>query len=232
MKTLPSDSCLSAPTLACVLLLTAACGGGDGDGGTGMNTNNNPVAVIAASPLEVPVNDGNQTVVTLDGSGSSDADNDPLSFAWVVPNGTFVNSTSATSTIPQVTFPGTAPYNVTLTVTDGRGGSGQAAVTIGLASGPVNQAPTAVATANPTTVPTNDGNNTVVTLTGTASSDPENDPLTFLWNVPSGTFVGGTSATSPVAEVTFPGTGAYVVTLTVDDGQGNQDTATVTIAPS
>jgi len=143
-----------------------------------------------------------------------------------------VNATSATSATAQVTFPGTAPYTVTLVVTDGRGGSGQASVPINLSTGPVNQAPTAVATASPTTVPTGDGNTTVVTLTGTASSDPENDPLTFLWSVPSGTFVGGTGATSSVAEVTFPGTGAYVVTLTVSDGQGNQDTATVTITPS
>jgi len=195
-----------------------------------MNTNTNPVATIVANPLVVPQNDGNQTVVTLDGSGSSDADSDPLSFAWVVPSGTFVSATTATSPIPQVTFPGTAPYNVTLTVTDGRGGSGTAAVTINV-GGPANLAPTAVATANPTTVPTGDGNTTVVTLDGSASSDPENDPLTFAWTVPSGTFVTG-DANSQTPQVTFPGTGAYVVTLTVDDGQGNQATATVTISPS
>lgn len=214
------------PALVSLLLLITACGGGD-DPPTGM-TNGNPVAVITASPLEVPQNDGNQTIVTLDGSASSDPDNDPLTFAWNVPNGTFENGTLATSTIPMVSFPGTAPYAVTLTVSDGRGGSGQASVTIGLA-GPVNLAPTAVIAANPTSVPAGDGNQTVVTLDGSGSSDPENDPLTFAWTVFSGTFVNATTATSEIAQVTFPGTGDYAVTLTVDDGNGNQATAQFTI---
>jgi hypothetical protein len=130
MKTLPSVLCLRAPALVTLLLLAAGCGGGDGGGGTGPTANVNPVAVIAASPLLVPQNDGNQTVVTLDGSGSSDADNDPLSFAWTVPSGTFVNATSATSATAQVTFPGTGAYVVTLTVNDGQGHQDTATVTI------------------------------------------------------------------------------------------------------
>jgi len=194
-------------------------------------SNEDPVAVIAADPLEVPSGDNHQTVVTLDGSGSSDPDGDPLTFAWTAPSGNFVNGTTAGSEIAEVTFPGAAPYDVVLVVQDGRGGSATADVTIGL-SGPANQPPTAAITANPTSVPAGDNNQTVVTLDGTGSSDPEGDDLSYSWTVQSGTFVNGTGSTSPVAEVTFPGNAPYAVTLTVSDGNGNEDTAQTTIAVS
>lgn len=193
--------------------------------------NNPPVAVIAADPTEVPEGDNHETVVTLDGSGSSDPDGDPLTFEWTAPSGAFVNGTTAGSQVAAVTFPGTAPYDVTLVVEDGQGASDAASVTIGL-SEPTNDPPTAVIVADPTSVPANDGNQTVVTLDGSDSSDPDGDDLTFSWSVQNGTFVNGTSASSEIAEVTFPGTAPYPVTLTVDDGNGNQDTAQTTITVS
>ncbi len=104
--------------IVAVPLLVTACG----DDGVGSG-NNDPVAVIEANPTSVPTGDGNQTVVTLDGSGSSDPESDPLTFSWTVPNGTFVNGTTASSEIAQVTFPGTNNYVVTLTVDDGNGQS-------------------------------------------------------------------------------------------------------------
>jgi hypothetical protein len=197
--------------------------------------NNPPVANIDANPLTVPADDGNQTVVTLDGSASSDPDGDALTFAWNVPGGTFVGGTTASSEVAQVTFPGIDPYNVTLTVSDGRGGTAQANVTIGLGPPPpANRPPTASFTADPTDVREGDANRTTVTLDGSASSDPDGDDLTFSWDVPSGTFVNGTDAVSEAPQVTFPGTAPYVVTLTVDDGNGETDQvqATVGIIPN
>lgn len=93
-------------------------------------TNNPPVAVIAADPTDVPEGDNHETVVPLDGSDSSDPDGDPLTFAWTAPNGMFVNGTTAGSQIAEVTFPGTAPYSVTLTVDDGNGNQDTAQTTI------------------------------------------------------------------------------------------------------
>ncbi len=93
---------------------------------------NAPTAVISASPTVVPRNDGNNTVVTLDGSGSTDPNSDALTFRWTAVNGTFVNNTTPTDSISQVTFPGTAPYAVTLTVTDPDGNSNTAATTVAL----------------------------------------------------------------------------------------------------
>lgn len=207
----------------------------DGRGGTGTATaeievgpptNAAPTAQIVADPTAVPEGDDHTTVVTLDGSASSDPDGDALAFDWDVPGGRFVGGTDAGSETAMVTFPGNAPYTVTLTVTDPAGASDQAEVVIDLIE---NRPPTAVATADPPAVPEGDANQTIVTLDGSASSDPDGDPLTFDWAVTSGTFVNGTDANSPVAQVTFPGMAPYPVTLTVADGRGGQDQAELTI---
>ncbi len=106
-------------TLAFVAV-TAACGSSSS---ALVGGNNAPVASFTASPPSVPAGDNHQTVVTLDASASMDPDGDPLSYAWIVPNGVFVNNTGPTDRIAQVTFPGARPYTVTLTVDDGVGGS-------------------------------------------------------------------------------------------------------------
>jgi hypothetical protein len=58
------------------------------------------------------------------------------------------------------------------------------------------------------------GATTTVALNGSGSSDHDCDLLTFTW---TGPFVGGT-ATGAVANVAFPGTGDFMVSLTVSDG--------------
>lgn len=68
---------------------------------------------------------------------------------------------------------------------------------------------------------------TDVTLDGTGSSDPDGDPLDFLW---TGPFIGGT-ASGATPTVAFPGVGLFDVTLEVTDDKGALDmcTAPVTI---
>ena len=113
------------------VIVVVGCGGDDEDNGNVMMpTNNSPVASIAASGTQVPAGDNFQTILTLDGSGSSDADGDSLSYSWTVPGGRFENGSLPTDAIIDVSFPGIVPYTVTLTVSDGRGGTGQASVTI------------------------------------------------------------------------------------------------------
>ncbi|MFQ5747014.1 MAG: PKD domain-containing protein [Gemmatimonadota bacterium] len=131
---------LMAPIVGAALV--AGCGGGGGGGGGAGGggptppppppANRAPSAVIAASPMTVPRKDNHQTVVTLDGSGSTDPDGDALTFSWAVTSGTFVNGTSPTDATVQVTFPGLAPYPVTLDVSDGKGGTARATTTINL----------------------------------------------------------------------------------------------------
>ncbi len=64
-----------------------------------------------------------------------------------------------------------------------------------------------------------------VTLDGTASTDPDGDPLTFRWIDSFGTVHG------PTPQVILP-LGAHTVTLTVEDGKGASasDTVTITVA--
>jgi K319L-like, PKD domain/Secretion system C-terminal sorting domain/FIMAH domain/WD40-like Beta Propeller Repeat len=65
-----------------------------------------------------------------------------------------------------------------------------------------------------------------ITLNGSGSSDPDNDPLTYTWRE-NGTIIAGPigSATSQVNL----GAGSHTIELTVDDGRGGTDTDVVTI---
>ena len=93
--------------------------GGDGGGGGGGGTpvNNPPVARAAAIAPTQQATIKQGAIVHLDGSASSDADLDPLSYKWT-DNGVPV----AEGAIADVVFP-VGPHAVVLTVTDGKGGS-------------------------------------------------------------------------------------------------------------
>jgi pimeloyl-ACP methyl ester carboxylesterase len=62
----------------------------------------------------------------------------------------------------------------------------------------------------------------LVTLDGSGSSDPNDDPLTFTWVGPFGTVTG------ELVDVVVP-LGTHTITLTVDDGRGKSDSDTVDI---
>ncbi|NME69567.1 glycoside hydrolase family 48 protein [Flammeovirga aprica] len=92
------------------------------DGGTNPPDENTlPVASISADATvgNIPF------VVSFDASGSTDADGDTLSFAWNFGDGTVGEGVLATHTYTAV-----GSYDVTLTVTDTKGGEDQAIITI------------------------------------------------------------------------------------------------------
>jgi endoglucanase len=97
-------------------------GWGGSTGGTG---NTAPVAVISATPTSetAPVN------VQFNASASSDANGDILSFSW-----TFGDGTTGTGAMPAHTYSAAGSYGATVTVSDGKGGSSQASVTISVTS--------------------------------------------------------------------------------------------------
>jgi len=119
---------ISIASVAAITTL-AACGG---YGGGNRVINYPPVASVVANPTSVPAGDNHTTVVTLDGSASSDRDGDALSFLWTVPGGQFVEGTTEQDEVVRVTFPGAAPTTVALLVTDDGGEADIVHVTIGV----------------------------------------------------------------------------------------------------
>jgi glucose/arabinose dehydrogenase/endonuclease YncB( thermonuclease family) len=83
-----------------------------------------------------------------------------------------------------------------------------------------NAPPTAVASASPLSgaAPLQ------VQFTGSTSSDPDGDPLQYLWN-----FGNGEESSQANPTCTYLANGTYVAVLTVDDGRGGVRTASVTI---
>ena len=88
----------------------------------------------------------------------------------------------------------------------------------------VNQKPTADA-GTPSMAECTGNNHAAVMLNGTGSSDPDGDPLTYMWSAPGVTFDDATSAT-PTGS--FP-LGSTTATLVVNDGYENSDPATVIV---
>ncbi|HEV8395116.1 MAG TPA: PKD domain-containing protein [Vicinamibacterales bacterium] len=153
--------------------------------------------------------------VSLNGSGSSDADGDALGYAWTlqsVPAGSSAALTGAASVTPSFAVDRAGTYVVRLVVTDGQVSSAPDTVTIST----VNSAPVANAGADQTALVTQ-----TVTLNGGASSDVDGDALTSAWafvSRPAGSaaVLSGAGAVQPTFVVDRPG--LYQVRLIVNDG--------------
>jgi protocatechuate 3,4-dioxygenase beta subunit len=218
------------------LRVTAA----DGKGGTDTETvavtvrayvNNAPTITAGPSASATTVNE--QQSITLSVT-ASDADGDPLTYAWSQtapgsPMGTFSSASARepTWTAPDVTASGT--YTLRVTVSDGQGGSAQGSIDITVQK--VNQAPVVSAISAPPSLNAGDTGNFSIT-----ASDPDGDPLTIQWQqtAPSaGTFVGSTNGQS--AQWFSPAIAAqtsFTISVSVTDNQGAPVTRTVTVPVS
>ena len=209
----------------CIAFMVAIAGCG-GSSGSPAPSNSPPVASAG----------GNQSVttgttVTLDGSASSDADGDSLTYAWTLsakPAGsttTLANATTATpSFIPDIA----GIYVARLAVHDGKVSSAPATVTVTVAAAAENAAP--IANAGPAQ---NVLVGTPVTLDGGASSDADGDTLTYAWSLaakPAGSATTLANATTATPLFTPDTAGMYVASLTVHDGIVSSAPATVTVS--
>ncbi len=151
------------------------------------------------------------TLVTLDGSGSSDPDGNTLTYAWAKTSGPAATLSSTSAAKPTFTPTTAGSYVFELTVSDGALTS-KASVTITVTA-PVNRAPVANAgTAQSVTT------GTLVTLDGSGSSDPDGNTLTYAWAKTSGPAATLSSATAAKPTFTPSTAGSYVFELTVSDG--------------
>jgi len=193
--------------------------------GDGMTDGDDPDCAVNTAPI---ANAGpNQTVnvgdtVTLNGSASTDADNDPLTFVWSLSAPTLSGGTTVSPTfVPDVS----GIYTASLTVNDGTEDSALDSVTITAEAVVVNTPP--VANAGPDQIV---DTGTTVSLDGAASSDIDGDPLTYSWSLstPGG---GATLSDSTAVGPTFvPDVeGVYTATLIVNDGTDDSASDSVAI---
>jgi hypothetical protein len=173
------------------------------------------------------------SVVILDGTASSDANRDTLTYRWAmgtVPSGSAAALSSTASPNPRFVADVGGLYSIILVVNDGKSDSLSSVVTVYAAPVTVNAAPVANAG-----LAQNVSLGSTVTLDGTASSDANNDFLTYKWALitkPTGsttTLLGATTA-KPTFRADVSGT--YVASLLVNDGKVDSPAAATTVTVS
>ncbi len=199
-------------------------------------TQDSPADTVSITVSHRPTADAgeDQTVttddlVTLDGTGSSDGDNDPLTYSWSLtstPAGSTAQLSDPLAAQPTFTADVAGQYTVALQVTDGRWTSTEDTVTI-TAQHAANEAPTADAGEDQTAVVGD-----VVTLNGTRSIDPEGQTVTYSWTLttPSGSTATLDNPAAAAPTITVDLAGTYTAELVVNDGTQDSPADTVTIA--
>lgn len=180
-------------------------------GGLGTDPPTNQVPVISSAAASPPTG-GTSTVFTFE-AVAYDPDADGISVNWQFGDGTTGSGSTATH---QYTSTGT--YSVLVKVTDTRGGAATGTFDVSVSS-LTNSPPTAqfvITSAASGAAPF------TVNVDGSASSDPDGDTLSYLWNWGDGTTGAGVNAGHE-----YTAAGAYDITLRVTDASG----ATSTSAP-
>jgi 6-phosphogluconolactonase (cycloisomerase 2 family) len=190
-------------------------------------TTTNPAPVADAGP--------DQTVqvtetVHLSGSGSTDANGDPLTFAWSFvtrPIGSTATLSSASTVTPAFIADRRGTYVVQLITSDGTSDSAPDSVTISTTNTPP------VADAGSDQSVSAGG---VVTLDASGSHDVDLDPLAYSWSLtsrPEGSVATLSDATALGPTFVADVAGTYVVQLIVNDGtaDGAPDTVEILTTP-
>ena len=180
---------------------------------------------VANAGPDRTVNEG--VIVTLDGSNSSDADNDIATYLWEQTTGIPVTLSNAAAVQPTFTAPnvGTGGESLTfrLTVTDSAGLQDTDTSIVNISW--INIAPTANAGSDQTV----DEGDTVA-LSGIASSDPDDGIVSFAWQQLAGIPVtlSNPAAVQPAFTAPDVGLGGVALTfqLSVTDSGGLRGTDT------
>ncbi len=144
--------------------------------------------------------------VQFSASATSDA-GETLGYVW-----DFGDGSSSTESAPTHTYSAEGIYNVLLEVQDGSGGSDRAMHRVFVGNGE----PTAdIALGASIVLP-----GTSVTLDGSGSTDPENDTLTYEWDLGD-----GRTASGATVQTSWPVEDSYRVQLRVTDAAGNVNVA-------
>jgi RHS repeat-associated protein len=184
---------------------------------------NRPPTAEVGDPKTVGLN----SLVHLDGSGSSDPDGDPLTYLWAFeqfPPDSRAKLSSVTAVQPTFTSDRRGSYVLRLIVNDGHEDSTPDRITITT----TNSIPIANASPDATAVML-----ATVTLDGSQSSDPDDDPLTYRWRVlsePPGSAVALSDPTAPRPSFQIQRAGDITLELIVNDGFADSLPDTVVIS--
>ena len=209
----------------------------DFDGGTirrirFVSANQPPVAVATANPTSGAA----PLTVAFDGSGSSDPDGDPITYAWDLDgDGLFDDSTAQQ---PSHTYTASGSYSARLRVTDSAGAatiSDPIVITVG------NTPPTATITSPPGSLTWKVGDVIVFSGSGTDTQDGNLPASALSWSLilhhcpstchthPLQDFVGVSSGSFTAPDHEYPSHLELVLTAT--DSGGLTSTASVTLQP-
>jgi len=192
-------------------------------GGSIPNGGNIPIADAGTNQ-----NIHTQSTVLLDGTKSTDADGDSLTYKWKfisTPIGSLAYLDNTSTPIPSFIADSDGAYIIQLIVNDGTVDS--AASTVTITASTENSAPVADAGVNQ-----NVNTTSTATLNGSASSDADSDQLTYSWSIISKPAGSNATLTNPtIVNPTFVADldGIYLAQLVVNDGTVDSSAVTVTI---
>ncbi|WP_147444278.1 MULTISPECIES: Ig-like domain-containing protein [Corallococcus] len=216
----------SSRMLLPLLLIGLACGD------DAVPTTNTPPTLIGPTAQATQSTAGGPVALTLQ---ASDADGDMLTYAWTQspasPEGAFDDASlaSPTWTAPQVNS--NQRFTLTVTVSDGRGGSAQGSVAVDVTPPVAGNNPPTVTV--PTATPSTLGEHQSLAL-AVSASDADNDTLTYAWAqvtpaTPKGTFSAPASSNPTWTAPAVTSSGTYTLRVTVTDGKGGSAQGTVDV---
>ena len=168
---------------------------------------NTPPAARAGSDIDICLDDFKAEYrVNLDGSKSSDADNDKLTYLWDLGDGTKREGVRVTHVYDK---PGR--YSITLTVDDGVGSA--CSVVRDTITADVNKSPLASIKTEDSRICVGDK----VVFDGTGSLTEEGENLKYVWDFGDGKTANGVKVTH-----VYTKGGKYYPRLTVDDNRGTR----------
>jgi len=198
------------PALVLPLLLFVACSGSDGTGSTGPDesANSAPTASLTHSPSNPEAGE----TVTLDASGSSDADGSIAEYRWDVDGDGSVDATTTGATRDH-TYGSTGEKTPSVTVADAEGATAEASTSVQVVS--ANSAPTASLTHSPSNPETGE----TVTFDASGSSDPDGSIAEYRWDVDGDGSVDATTSGATYSHA-YGSTGEKTPSVTVADDAG------------
>jgi PKD repeat protein len=179
--------------------------------------NKPPVASFSFSPAKPYLG----TLVTFDGSASSDPDGQVVAYSWSFGDGSTASSVTASHAY---TVAGT--YTIVLEVTDDKGlkDTDSRTITVAERPGPSENKPPVASFTFAAQNPQQEGKVSVgdkVVFDASASYDPDGEITVYQWELEPGSVRTGRSVT-----YTYRKAGNYAVTLTVEDDKGATDSET------